>query len=58
MLAADVHTAATVMLEERPRERLHQVGADSLATTELVALLLGTGRRGVAATECARELLG
>jgi DNA repair protein RadC len=42
---------------ERPRERLYQSGADALADAELLALQLGSGRRGRSAVEVARELL-
>jgi DNA repair protein RadC len=42
---------------ERPRERLYQSGAAALADAELLALQLGSGRRGRNAVEVARELL-
>jgi DNA repair protein RadC len=42
---------------ERPRERLYQSGADALADAELLALQLGSGRRGRNAVEVAREML-
>ncbi|MBN2361312.1 MAG: DNA repair protein RadC [Deltaproteobacteria bacterium] len=41
-----------------PRERLWVIGASALRDDELVALLIGTGRRGVPALALARELLG
>lgn len=44
--------------EDRPRERLHASGAAALSDAELVALLLGQGRRGRTALDLARELLG
>ncbi|WP_082685507.1 RadC family protein [Ferroacidibacillus organovorans] len=44
-------------LTERPRERMMQYGAQSLSTSELLALLLGTGRRGVSALDLADDLL-
>jgi DNA repair protein RadC len=44
-------------VSERPRERLYHSGADSLADAELLALQLGSGRRGQTAVEVAREML-
>src|SRR5207253_4229655 len=43
--------------EERPRERLYWNGADALADAELLALQLGSGRRGKTAVEVARGML-
>ncbi|MCB1007541.1 MAG: DNA repair protein RadC [Acidobacteria bacterium] len=43
--------------EERPRERLLAHGARSLGDSELVAVLLRTGRPGASAIEVAREML-
>ncbi len=43
--------------EQRPRERMLRLGPDALSDTELVALLLGSGRRGAGALETAGELL-
>lgn len=42
---------------ERPREKLLARGAGSLTDSELLAVFLGTGRRGKNAVELARELL-
>lgn len=42
---------------ERPRERLLTLGPDRLTTTELVAILLGSGLKGKSAVEVARECL-
>jgi len=42
---------------DRPRERLRALGAQALSTTELVALLLGSGGRAGSALECARRVL-
>jgi DNA repair protein RadC len=42
---------------ERPRERLLRFGAQSLTDTELVAILLRIGVRGLSAVELARHLL-
>lgn len=43
--------------EERPRERLWSLGPGALTTTELVAILLGTGSGGVSALDVAAKLL-
>jgi DNA repair protein RadC len=42
---------------ERPRERLYHHGVDALADAELLALQLGSGRRGRHAVDVAREIL-
>lgn len=42
---------------ERPREKLIELGAQALSDAELLAVLLGSGRRGMSAVELARELL-
>ncbi len=42
---------------QRPRERLTEGGAATLADAELLAVLLGTGRAGRPALELGRELL-
>lgn len=42
---------------QRPRERMLRLGADALSDVELVALLLGSGRRGSSALDTARDLL-
>ena len=42
---------------DRPRERLYWNGVDALADAELLALQLGSGRRGKSAVEVAREVL-
>ncbi|HEY0187518.1 MAG TPA: UPF0758 domain-containing protein [Cellulomonas sp.] len=42
---------------QRPRERLLRHGPDALSDAELVALLLGSGRRGRGAVALARDLL-
>lgn len=43
--------------DERPRERLLANGSAALADSELVAVLLRTGRAGASALELGRELL-
>jgi DNA repair protein RadC len=40
-----------------PRERLRRVGPAALATTELLAILLATGRTGASALDLGRDLL-
>ncbi len=42
---------------ERPRERLGQVGAGALSSTELIAILVGSGTAGSSAVGVAGELL-
>lgn len=44
--------------EDRPREKLLKYGAEHLSDSELLAILLRTGRRGLSAVSLARELLG
>lgn len=43
--------------DERPRERLLQKGGRALSDSELIAVLLRTGRPGTSALDLARELL-
>jgi len=42
---------------ERPRERLAEKGADALKDSELIAILLRTGMKGVSAIQVAEQLL-
>ena len=42
---------------ERPREKLHALGAERLSTAELIAILLRTGTSGQSALETGNELL-
>jgi len=42
---------------ERPRERLAALGPGALSTTELLAIIMGSGTRGKSVLELARELL-
>ncbi|HEY3864281.1 MAG TPA: DNA repair protein RadC [Verrucomicrobiae bacterium] len=42
---------------ERPRERLAELGADALKTSELIAILLRTGMKGASAIQVAEALL-
>lgn len=44
-------------LQERPRERLLQCGAQALSDAELLAIFLRTGVRGKTAVDVARDLL-
>lgn len=46
-----------VPVAERPRERLLENGSSALTDTELVAILLRTGRRGLSVVDLARRLL-
>jgi DNA repair protein RadC len=43
---------------ERPREKLLSRGAAALSDAELLALFLGSGRRGCTAVDVGRDLLG
>jgi DNA repair protein RadC len=43
--------------QERPRERLLQNGADSLKTSELLAILLRTGSKGISAVDLGERLV-
>lgn len=42
---------------ERPRERLHGLGAQALSTVELVAIVVGGGTRARSALDVARDVL-
>jgi DNA repair protein RadC len=42
---------------ERPRERLVELGADALNSSELIAILLRTGTKGCSAVEAAQQLV-
>ena len=44
-------------VDDRPREKLIERGAASLSTSELLAILIGSGTRGVNAMQLARQLL-
>ena len=44
-------------MEERPREKLLDRGADTLSDAELLAIFLRTGTRGLTAVDLARQLL-
>ena len=43
--------------DSRPRERLIKQGAESLATAELLAIILRTGYKGRTAIQVAEQLL-
>jgi DNA repair protein RadC len=43
--------------EERPRERLVAIGAENLKTSELLAILLRTGSRGISAVDLGERLV-
>lgn len=51
------HVICDLPRDERPRERLMMHGIQTLSETELIALLIGSGKRGKNAIEVARELL-
>ena len=50
-------TLTKLPIKERPRERLISLGEDALSLTELLAICLGSGRRGVSVLRLAEELL-
>lgn len=52
-----MHLRESLTPDERPRERLAKFGAKALTDAELVALLLGSGRKGCNAIGMANELL-
>ncbi len=43
---------------ERPREKFIEKGAEGLTNTELIAIIIGSGRKNRNAIDIARELLG
>jgi DNA repair protein RadC len=51
------YTIKELPADERPRERLQRYGPETLAQTELVAILLGHGFHRVSAVELAQHLL-
>ncbi len=48
---------AQIPKEERPRERLMRSGSNALSLTELLAICLGSGRKGMSVLNLAEELL-
>lgn len=52
-----VERIADLPIDERPRERMHLHGAETLSDAELIAILLGSGTRGRSALAVARELV-
>lgn len=44
-------------MDDRPRERLRALGAQALSSSELLALLFGSGGRAGSALDCARQVL-
>jgi DNA repair protein RadC len=45
-------------VEDRPREKLMNHGIQSLSTSELIAILIGSGIKNQSAVELARKILG
>ncbi len=43
--------------EERPRERLYRYGPEAMSTSELIAVILGSGTKGNPVLQLAQELL-
>ncbi|HUJ15384.1 MAG TPA: DNA repair protein RadC [Thermoanaerobaculia bacterium] len=48
---------ADLPLDDRPREKMRRHGAGTLSDAELLAILIGSGTRGISAIQLARELL-
>lgn len=44
-------------VDERPRERLYNRGAEALSNSELLAIILGSGMRGKSVIQLSQELL-
>lgn len=57
MFSPDLSTLRALPLHERPRERLLACGAHALTTTELLALIIGTGTRSESSLDVAKLLL-
>lgn len=43
--------------EERPREKIAEMGASTLSDAEILAVFFGTGRKGLSAIELGREII-
>lgn len=43
--------------EERPRERLRKYGSEAVSTTELIAIILGSGIKNISVLELSQEIL-
>lgn len=43
--------------DDRPREKLQQKGPEALSNSELIAILIQSGRKGLPATEIAKKIL-
>lgn len=60
---SSTHTSCEPMLirdlpeDERPREKLIERGSGSLSDSEVLAVIFGTGRKGISAVELGREFL-
>lgn len=52
-----IYSIANLPKEERPRERLVRHGSESLATFELIALILGSGSKSKPVLQLAQEIL-
>jgi DNA repair protein RadC len=54
---ANIYTIKDLRVEERPRERLAELGPQSLTTAELLAILLRVGMAGETAVQVGQRLL-
>ena len=52
-----VHRIKDMRTDDRPRERLERQGPQALSNSELLAILLGSGVRGLSAIQLAEKLL-
>lgn len=44
-------------VEDRPRERLKKYGAEAMSTAELLAIILGSGTRGISILQLAHDIM-
>lgn len=52
-----IEMIADMPLDDRPRERLRKHGAGTLSDSDLIAILLGSGRPGTSVVQLARDLV-
>lgn len=57
MNSAPSYTIHDLPQDERPRERLAKHGTEALSSTELLAIILGNGTRGMSVLHLAQQLL-
>lgn len=52
-----IYSVQQLPLEDRPRERLLRYGAESMSTTELAAVILGSGTKTAPVLQLAQEII-